>query len=448
MWVKTQAPALSVLCSAVVVAASATPIPPTAQLTPSRSAEYRYTLAAAAVAGAGIDGTFNPISYLSNIAGAAQAVTSDVIYWQTPDFPLLVLSAQIDPNTGQYAAVQKVSSTAADLQNLVTAVTAIPGASSSSELRQLVNGIGLAGATAAGATQTVTATLAPYLAPLTPVIYVVTVLRAAVGVYYAVATLATTGLGTVFAGQNPLTAVANVVSSVQELAHAVANAPHPTSSGSTGSSVEATTAASQAVGKTTGAAVTHAVTGVTSSTSTPQRAVAGQPDQTPSRSGADTSATPTPKTAGSSPSASPITSDVKSAGTQAESPVLPHESTTKQTSSSADTIDAGRIQRPTDPAATTKSITAPTSSKAPTPEKPTVAADPHAAPSAATATQPAGRHSAPTTAAKQGNSSTPPAQHSGLTAGTTASAAKSGDHQTHENAAGHAESAPKTKADH
>ena len=81
---------------------------------------------------------------------------------------------------------------------------------------------------AASATQTVTATLAPHLAPLTPVIYVVRVLHAAVGVYYAVATLSTTGLGTVFSGQNPLTAVANVVSSVQGLANVLTHAPRPT----------------------------------------------------------------------------------------------------------------------------------------------------------------------------------------------------------------------------
>lgn len=239
MWVKTQTVTLSVLCSTAVVVASAAPVLPTTHSTSLGSAEYRYALTAAS-----FDAAFNPIRYLGNVGGAAQAIASDVIYWQTPDFPLLVLSAQVDPSTGQYEAVQKVTSTTTHLQNLVSSVTAFPGASSSPQVQQVVSGIGSAGAAAAGATQTVTATLAPHLAPLTPVIYVVRVLRAAVGVYYAVATLSTTGVGTVLSGQNPLTAVANVVSSVQGLANVLAHAPRPTSSVSAGSTAAPTTAAS------------------------------------------------------------------------------------------------------------------------------------------------------------------------------------------------------------
>ena len=126
MWVKAPASALSVLCSAAVVATTAAPVMPTAHSTVIRSTEYRYALTAAT-----IDAAFNPIQYLGNLGGAAQAVASDVIYWQTPDFPLLILSAQVDPSTSEYTAVQKVNSTATDLQNLVSAVTAFPGASSS-----------------------------------------------------------------------------------------------------------------------------------------------------------------------------------------------------------------------------------------------------------------------------------------------------------------------------
>lgn len=235
MWVKTQAVTLSVVCSAAVVGTSTAPVLPMTHPPTVHSAEYRYALTAAAV-----DAAFSPIRYVGNVGGAAKAVASDVIYWQTPDFPLLVLSAQVDSSTGQYEAVEKVSSTAAHLQSLVSAVTAFPGASSSPQVKQLVSGIGSAGAAAAGATRTVTATLAPHLAPLTPVIYVVRVLRAAVGVYYAVATLSTTGVGTVLSGQNPLTAVANVVSSVQSLANVLTHAPRPAAAASTGTTAEST----------------------------------------------------------------------------------------------------------------------------------------------------------------------------------------------------------------
>ena len=252
MWVKTQAVTLSVVCSAaVVVVTSAAPVPPAP--TPTHSAEYRYALTAAA-----FDAAFNPIRYVGNVGGAAQAVATDVIYWQTPDFPLLVLSAQVDSSTGQYEAVQKVTSTTAHLQSLVGAVTAFPGASSSPQVRQLVSGIGSAGAAAASATKTVTATLAPHLAPLTPVIYVVRVARAAVGVYYAVATLSTTGIGTVLSGQNPVSAVANVVASVQGLAKVLTHPPRPASSVSTGSTAESTAAASQLAAKPSTAAAKRA----------------------------------------------------------------------------------------------------------------------------------------------------------------------------------------------
>ncbi|WP_285030720.1 hypothetical protein [Mycolicibacterium sp. lyk4-40-TYG-92] len=225
MWVKTQVVTLSVVCSAAVVVTSAAPVLPTTPPTTVHSAEHRYALTAAA-----FDAAFNPIQYVGNVGGAAQAVATDVIYWQTPDFPLLVLSGQVDSSTGQYEAVQKVASTTAHLQSLVSAVAAFPGASSSPQVRQLVGGIGSAGAAAAGATKTVTATLAPHLAPLTPVIYVVRVARAAIGVYYAVATLSTTGIGTVLGGRNPVSAIANVVSSVQGLANVLTHAPRPTAS--------------------------------------------------------------------------------------------------------------------------------------------------------------------------------------------------------------------------
>jgi hypothetical protein len=258
MWVKTQAVTLSVVCSAAVVVTSAAPVPPITDPTPTHSAEYRYALTAAA-----FDAAFNPIRYAGNVGGAAQAVATDVIYWQTPDFPLLVLSAQVDSTTGQYEAVQKVTSTTAHLQSLLSAVTAFPGASSSPQVRQLVSGIGSAGAAAADATRTVTATLAPHLAPLTPVIYVVRVARAAVGVYYAVATLSTTGIGTVLSGQNPVSALANVVSSVQGLANVLTHPPRPASSVSTGATAEstATTAASRLAAKPSAAAIAKSPAG-------------------------------------------------------------------------------------------------------------------------------------------------------------------------------------------
>jgi len=253
MWIKTQTVTLSVVCSAAVVVTSAAPVlpttHPTAHPTTVHSAEYRYALTAAT-----IDAAFNPIRYAGNLGGAAQAVATDVIYWQTPDFPLLVLSAQVDQSTGEYEAVQKVTSTTAHLQSLVSAVTDFPGAASSPQVRQLVSGIGQAGAAAAGATKTVTATLAPHLAPLTPVIYVVRVARAVVGVYYAVATLSTTGVGTVLSGHNPLTAVANVVSSVQGLANVLTHPPRPASSVSTASTTEPTATASQLAAKQTATA--------------------------------------------------------------------------------------------------------------------------------------------------------------------------------------------------
>lgn len=245
MWIKTQTVTLSVVCSAAVVVTSAAPVlpttHPTAHPTTVHSAEYRYALTAAT-----IDAAFNPIRYAGNLGGAAQAVATDVIYWQTPDFPLLVLSAQVDQSTGEYEAVQKVTSTTAHLQSLVSAVTDFPGAASSPQVRQLVSGIGQAGAAAAGATKTVTATLAPHLAPLTPVIYVVRVARAAVGVYYAVATLSTTGVGSVLSGHNPLTAVANVVSSVQGLANVLTHAPRPTAAVATRSTAEPSATAESA----------------------------------------------------------------------------------------------------------------------------------------------------------------------------------------------------------
>lgn len=249
MWVKTQTVTLSVVCSAAVVVTSAAPVLPMTHPTTVHSAEYRYALTAATV-----DAAFSPIRYVGNVGGAAQAVATDVIYWQTPDFPLLVLSAQVDSSTGQYEAVQKVTSTTAHLQSLVSAVTDFPGASSSPQVRQLVSGIGQAGAAAAGATKTVTATLAPHLAPLTPVIYVVRVSRAVVGVYYAVATLSTTGVGTVLSGHNPLTAVANVVSSVQGLANVLTHPPRRASSVSTASTTEPTATASQLAAKQTATA--------------------------------------------------------------------------------------------------------------------------------------------------------------------------------------------------
>lgn len=233
MWIKTQTVTLSVVCSAAVVVTSAAPVLPITHPTTVHSAEYHYALTAAT-----IDSAFNPIRYVGNVGGAAQAVATDVIYWQTPDFPLLVLSAQVDSSTGQYEAVQKVTSTTAHVQSLVSAITDFPGASSSPQVRQLVSGIGQAGAAVAGATKTVTATLAPHLGPLTPVIYVVRVARAAVGVYYAVATLSTTGVGSVLSGHNPLTAVANVVSSVQGLANVLTHAPRPTAAVATGSTAE------------------------------------------------------------------------------------------------------------------------------------------------------------------------------------------------------------------
>ena len=82
MWVKTQTVTLSVVCSAAVVVTSAAPVLPMTHPTTVHSAEYRYALTAATV-----DAAFNPIRYVGNVGGAAQAVATDVIYWQTPDFP-------------------------------------------------------------------------------------------------------------------------------------------------------------------------------------------------------------------------------------------------------------------------------------------------------------------------------------------------------------------------
>ncbi len=333
MWVKTQTVTLSVLCSTAVVVASAAPVLPTTHPTSVGNAEYRYALTAAS-----FDAAFNPIRYLGNVGGAAQAIASDVIYWQTPDFPLLVLSAQVDPSTGQYEAVQKVTSTTTHLQNLVSSVTAFPGASSSPQVQQVVSGIGSAGAAAAGATQTVTATLAPHLAPLTPVIYVVRVLRAAVGVYYAVATLSTTGVGTVLSGQNPLTAVANVVSSVQGLANVLAHAPRPTSS--VGSTAALTTAAS-----------TSAASQVAAKSTT-----AGEGDQPESRSGTGSSGKRTAKAA-------------KSDEAQTESSTAVRKS---------------KAKKPADDDAAPKSTAAPAKSTASVADKSTDSPDPQAAPAAAT----------------------------------------------------------------
>lgn len=329
MWVKAPASALSVLCSAAVVATTAAPVLPTAHSTEIRGTEYRYALTAAT-----IDAAFNPIQYLGNLGGAAQAVASDVIYWQTPDFPLLILSAQVDPSTSEYTAVRKVSSTATDLQNLVSAVTALPGASSSTQVKQLVSGIGAVGSAAAGATHTITATLAPHLAPLTPVIYVVKVLSAAVGVYYAVATLSTTGVSTVLSGHNPLTAVANVVSSVQGLANAIATTPHPVAARSSASAADSTPAPTQLAAKTTATTATATPTG--------DKAKA---------------AAPTPRTR-----AGRGTTGAKSSDAQAESP--------------------------TDNATPPKSSTTPTKSKTSSTPKSATASDSHPEPSAEATKQP------------------------------------------------------------
>lgn len=382
MGVKSQVTTVSVLCSAVVVVATVAPVVPPAHATPVRNAEYRYALTAAA-----FDAAFNPIQYLGNVGGAAQAVATDVIYWQTPDFPLLVLSAQVDPSTGKYEAVQKVTSTATHLQNLVGAVTAFPGASSSPQVQQLVGGIGAVGSAAASATQTVTATLAPHLAPLTPVIYVVRVAQAAVGVYYAVATLSTTGLGTVLSGQNPLTAVGNVVSSVQTLANVLAHAPRPASSSATATAATSTSAASQAATKTIAAAVTPALTGVKTSTAAPRKA-ADDGDQPQSGTQADVSS----KHASNGP---------KSTEKHEDSPVSDRKSAVKR---GADTGTAP------------KSTAAPTKPKASAADKATDATDAQAAPASAAATK-----------AKR--------------------TAKSDDHTSRDGAAGHDGSTPKAKGD-
>ena len=392
MWVKTQSVALSMVCSAAVVAASTAPVVTTthaAEATPIRSAAYRYALTAAA-----IDAAFDPIRYLGNVGGAAQAVASDVIYWQTPDFPLLVLSAQVDPGTGQYDAVQKVTSTTTHLQNLVGAVTAFPGASSSPQVQQMVSGIGSAGAAAAGATQTVTATLAPHLAPLTPVIYVVRVLHAAVGVYYAVATLSTTGLGTVLGGQNPLTAVANVVSSVQGLANVLAHAPQPAPS------APAPTA-SQLVAKSTAAAGTRPSTELPASTSAP-RPSAGETNQLQSRAAADVSGKRSHKTAEPANTA-------ESAGSVAKSPDTQPESSSANRKSAA--------KRPADDAVAPKSATTPAKPKTSTADKSESAPDSQGTAPAATAKKPT-------------------------------ATAKSDDHKKPDTAAGQTDSTPKTKNEH
>jgi hypothetical protein len=356
MRVKAQASAVSVLCSAAVVAAAAPPVP-TAHSTVIRGAEYRYALTAAT-----IDAAFNPIQYLGNLGGAAQNVASDVIYWQTPDFPLLILSAQIDPGTGEYTAVRKVSSTATDLQNLVSAVTAFPGASSSTEVKQLTSGIGTAGAAAAGATHTITAALAPHLAPLTPVIYVVKVLSAAVGVYYAVATLSTTGVSTVLSGHNPLSAVANVVSSVQGLANAIASAPHPVASPSTASASAAASAPapSQLAAKTT---ATAASTGEKAATATP-------------RTRAGRGAT-----------------GVKSPDAQANSPVSIHSQAAKHPSSPTDAAEGTKEQRTADSATSPKSSSTPTRSKTASAPKSAAVSDSHTEHSAEATKQPTGAKS-------------------------------------------------------
>lgn len=340
MWVKAQSVALSTVCSVVVVAAGAAPVVAATHIThttANRSAAYRYALTASA-----IDSAFDPIRYIGNIGGAAQAIASDVIYWQTPDFPLLVLSAQVDPSTGQYDAVQKVTSTTTHLQNLVGAVTAFPGASSSPQVQQVVSGIGSAGAAAAGTTQTVTATLASHLAPLTPVIYVVRVLHAAVGVYYAVATLSTTGLGTVLSGQNPLTAVANVVSSVKGLANVLAHAPQPAPSAPT---------ASQLVAKSTAAAGTRPSTELPASTSAP-RPPAGETNQLQSRAGSVTKSPDTQPESSSAnrKSAAKRPADDAVAPTSATTPAKPKPSTADKSESAPDsqgTAPAATAKKPT-----------------------------------------------------------------------------------------------------
>ncbi|CAM5678812.1 hypothetical protein MAUB1S_05030 [Mycolicibacterium aubagnense] len=391
MWVKAQESALAVLCSAAVVVTTA-PLVPTSHPTQHRGAEYRYALTAATV-----DAAFNPIQYLGNLGGAAQAVASDVIYWQTPDFPLLILSAHVDPGTSEYTAVQKVNSTATDLQNLVSAVTAFPGVSSSAQVKQLVSGIGAAGSAAAGATHTITATLAPHLAPLTPVIYVVRVLSAAVGVYYAVATLSTTGVGTVLSGHNPLTAVANVVSSVQGLANAIAGTPHPLASRSTTSTADSTPAPSQLTAKTTVAA-TAAPTGEPASTAAPL-----------TRAGRGT-------TGAKSPDAHP------------ESSISVHSPTVKQPSSPTDAPESTKDQQAADNNTSPKSSTTPTTSKKSSAPKPAASSDSRTEPSAEAPKQPAGGGSASTPSAKRTATSS---NHAGADSGSS-----------------HAESAPKAKGDH
>lgn len=371
MWVKAPASALSVLCSAAVVATTAAPVMPTAHSTMIRTTEYRYALTAAT-----IDAAFNPIQYLGNLGGAAQAVASDAIYWQTPDFPLLILSAQVDPSTNEYTAVQKVNSTATDLQNLVSAVAAVPGASSSTQVKQLVSGIGAAGSAAATATHTITATLAPHLAPLTPVIYVVKVLSAAVGVYYAVATLSTTGVSTVLSGHNPLTAVANVVSSVQGLANAIASTPHPVAARSSTSAADSSPAPSQLAAKTTATSAT-------------------------------TASAPT--------------------GEKAKAATAPPRTRAGRGSTGAKSPDA-QAESPTDNAISPKSSTPPTKSKTSSTPKSAAAAGSHTEPSAEATKQPAGGGSTSTPSAKRTAKSTDHAGHDGGSSHAESAPKSKGDH--------------------
>ncbi|HEX5144964.1 MAG TPA: hypothetical protein VFW21_13955 [Mycobacterium sp.] len=235
---------LTIVCCAAIVVAGTVPAS-VAEVPRMRATHAPTTVVSDRIA---LTAAFDPIGYVVNVASAAQSISSDVIYWQTPDFPLLILSAEVNPTTGRSAAAEKISSTTSDLHNLITAVAAIPGVSSSGQVQQLVAGIDNTGAAVSAATETLVTTIK---SPLAPLVSVLRVVIAAERVYLAITELpiglANGGTG----GQNPLASIENVISAVSTFVRTVTSISNSLSTASAVSSAAATESSTKSAASTT-----------------------------------------------------------------------------------------------------------------------------------------------------------------------------------------------------
>jgi hypothetical protein len=145
-------------CTVCLVAASVAPSANAAVVQPLPKvavSSQQYSLLAS---------DFDFITYAGNVTRARKAVAVNTTALQT-ELPLMLIFAPRNPESGEFSAVELIGATSASAQDLVTALTAIPGLSDAPEIQYALAGIGWIGTAVEDVTRDTLGVIEPYVSP-------------------------------------------------------------------------------------------------------------------------------------------------------------------------------------------------------------------------------------------------------------------------------------------